>query len=55
MARLRPDTTIGGKHVLNYIDERILELISVLAGGTTGQVLKKASDDDYDFIWVTDE
>lgn len=28
-------------------------LIPVPAGGTTGQILAKASDDDYDLVWIT--
>lgn len=28
-------------------------LLTKLAGGTTGQVLKKKSNVDYDFEWVT--
>lgn len=30
-----------------------LRLVAIPAGGTTGQVLAKASNDDYDIEWVT--
>jgi hypothetical protein len=30
----------------------VTEILANLAGGTTGEILKKKSDDDYDFEWA---
>lgn len=42
--------------ILRHVDEeieRIKEGMDIPAGGTTGQVLSKSSNDDYDYEWVT--
>jgi len=35
------------------IDQLLLPLVALKAGGTTGQVLAKSSSSDYDTVWVT--
>lgn len=41
------------QYTTDNVATKVAMLMSVLAGGTTGQVLSKVSDDDYDFAWVT--
>jgi hypothetical protein len=36
-----------------YLGSDWLTVTLIPVGGTTGQVLAKASDDDYDVVWVT--
>jgi|WetSurMetagenome_2_1015567.scaffolds.fasta_scaffold66724_3 hypothetical protein len=41
----------GGTPVISDVQD--LATITIPSGGTTGQVLAKASNDDYDVEWVT--
>lgn len=37
----------------NVVEALLLGVVGIPAGGTTGQVLAKASDDDFDTEWVS--